>query len=533
MQDRFSFADYFRKNSANVLAGRAQIVHDAIAAKIKGGFDDHLKIELIIHEGPQLFYPAVIVAVSFSTHPDIIAYHTLVIETDETIVPRAMNWQGQTLDIARLPGDVLDRVYIDEIAKHMRVTAYPAATVHEAGARLVLKDLDLDNPAIFTEFLVSVMKAGAVTLSRVIYKDDDVSLKDADDPRIGITESFMPQRRYTPQGKPVRADFSIRMTALERRRGGVHERAPIDFAEVAGYVDIVPAGGGQWLPRFVATAMDLKHNHTLSTQLVMLAVAAGAQQGKGWVNGLVQPNQFGSNVNGVRMLKVLDKDLAESNSFEAASRAADKVFRGGFLFSLDIDGAGDDTWQYEVFARAAYGNQEALNQIYHALDFATAGAIKRYINFSAPICYVERETLQVGYFADATGRQLDDREVDTLMVMSLVKDQDRQVVEDFIASSMRMDIPQDVREERRYRIVNSLVGGRRAVDRRLRVTFTSDFLMAIIQAFRDVGLVVQVNRPADVPEAKYEGPGVMDDQQSGLFRNPQQGMPQYDSNTRW
>lgn len=529
-----NFSDFFRNNKMDPMMSRAKLILVALEKQLSAVLDDRFEIKLDLFEDASIFYPAVVLSAKRKESPDTIAYHTLMVETGEALPLRSFQYQGRPIEVKALPSDVLDGVYLSRIAELMK-TKYGECI--PAGARLIHNNTAIDNPVIAQELAMNVVTSAVAKVIQVVYPDTELNMGQLDsDAVLTVNESYVHNARYTPQGKPVRADIRLNMATRGKqfRHNHYSPAAPaVEIGDVYGYIDIVPTSGYKYLPRFVTTAIDLRHNHTLGTQLMMIAVAAAAQKNKGWVNGLVWPNTQPVEPGATkRDLKQLDEELANANSFETAARAAEQAFADGFLFSLDIWNAGDDTWQYEVFARAANGDPDANSQIWSAANFATGGRLEQYFK-SGLICYPEHSPMLFGYGIDRQGNMFDGREIDALLVKSMTYMQGPGMLNDWFSSFYSLDIPYEVREDAREKMLQSLTGNFISLDRGMRVTFTGDFLNALIMAFRDAGLMVANNRPQVIPKPAYSGPGVIDDDQSGLFRNPNYQSAPRQNNRRW
>jgi hypothetical protein len=137
----------------------------------------------------------------------------------------------------------------------------------------------------------------------------------------------------------------------------------------------------------------------------------------------------------------------------------------------------------------------------------------------------EHNVIPMGYYIGSDGEHHDLRDLDDLMVSTLTV-RDSSVIEDWRDTHMRLDLPLDLRIFKRRQIISGVLSKVHFMDTATRVTFGAEFLHALQESLRDVGLMVSGPPESTVrKQTTYDWNTVMggDAGQSGLFHEHRSG----------
>jgi hypothetical protein len=530
---------------------------------------------------------AIVVCVESKQIPELgVAYHTLILEGSSEPVQNITQQIGNNpIEITRTTGDVYTPVYQAEVREFVQ-RQFPGKDLHSVDAEVVWADFDVTNKKRVYNLAANAVLAGSNELGRLAGSQDIELGNIEQDSSLTVQATFGNAPTEDILGAPIRSDividFRIGGQPVPGQQGITSRVKPL--ARVSLFADLVwspvvsqqqaygmwvPAAQQQqspdafrkYVPRLIITDLDSQAVLSLRAQLLGLVTAFSLRENNGWVetfrpSPITQDGQdfrdigavgieanFEGNSNGIGSRIDTKADSFQRSQHQPGDfllRLVGSVFQPKLLLSMDIPEAAPSTWVSSVFAAAGEtGNPASVvasNYIISEANKLTNGRLANYLAPNTRIIVDENNRIHLGYFIGRDGQKHDLREVDYLYVLNAMGERDPEVPREWSDSFARADVPLEVRLAKRKQIIEGILGKQNVhiTGFARRVTFEPEFVNALTQAVKDVGLQVRTIAPyvdlqgyeravnPYVAHAALDAMGY----QSGVFNRGYQGQPQ-------
>jgi len=474
----------------------------------------------------QLAVQALVIMVSLAVAPEKgVGYHTVLLEALGTnLPPRFVQYQGGSFEIEPTLGDVYDRNYVQAVnAAVRRLDPDASLPYFDSGARALYRVTNLDDAVTLHRLAADIAMAASTQLLKEAGQLQELDLTQVDNsPRYALKFDYSPMTIKDSSSMPVRRDAHIALVMQSPAPAGTAAR-DTHLGDVGGFVDVIPLPNQRYLPRFVITQLEARHGMSdlLSVQMLMLAMAGSMIEQDNWYDALIRPNLNLNTERHWRLEALFGKPLVDIDE-EVIQKGKVELFTPGLVFSLDVGAASAGTWRTDVWAAAAHGHEAALETLYRSANQLTGGRFEQYFQPHSSMVLTEQNVIPMGYYYDRDGLMRDTRDIDHLVVMGMLAGKDPRLVDEWRDTYMRTEIPYEMRVAKRKSILRSLLGKVHFTDSGTRVSFTSEFIRALMEGVRDTGFMVRAPSKKDnsAPEYPFGSATIVGDARpSGIFRD--------------
>lgn len=510
----------------------------ALDATLQDAVYDAYEVKLIpidMNDTVSLTTSVIAVAAIEKNSRDIgVAYHILILEASaEPVAARYEQIGGNNVEVLITIGDAYNAKLREEVAAAVG-RSYPQMKILSAGATVVPRDFKVDDEKLVHDLGANATYADAVELERNRPGWEDLNLSTvARDATLQVRTQLTRDQVINVVGQPIRRDISIDLNAIpvQQNQQDVARQAPL--ARISGYLDLVynpvaqptnafnayaqqqvqapgsPPLTRTYVARFVMTDMESVTAPTLGCQLLTLAMAASLNENNSWVKafepqytqGQQDLHDFGAvgiEVNfqnpGQPGLGRIDTQSADFGEQQLMQLVAATV-APGLMISLDVEEVGPSSWINGIFPAAASGHPGANAEIYDAAMRLTNGAFAKYFPQGGVICYDEDNKIHMGTWVDSNGVKRDLRDWDYLAVLNTMGERDPVVVKDFSDTFTLTGFPLLQRLAARKRIITGLASGVNITGFARRVTFSTEFIVALAKGCLECGLDIKTVAP--------------------------------------
>lgn len=505
--------------------------------------DSNVEISLIDLDNsnePALQFSSLVVALRFKSEPDLgVAYHILLLEaTGDKVTPINDTVGGpmgsQQIEIYRVTSDALDDVLVKMAADRVR-KAFPQGPWLMVDGCVVPSGFNPDDKGAVHQLALNAGLASSTELSirRPGFQDLNLA-RVAHDSSMSINIGIQRQQISNTVGQPVRSDVQASFTSKKANQQG--KFAPINsgdkeakISEFSGFVDVLwnPVAPQNTLNPWVNPAMSQMQTqkymaHMVITNLVStfgytpgmvllsLATALSMRDDGNWIQTF-RPLQTGRDEVDITDIGALNIEAnlandpsgvgqridtkADSFKLEDLGQLVAAMMQPGLIISLDYPEVGPQSWYLSVFAAAARGSEPAQRIIYEAAQKLTNDSFGRYFPKGAPM-FVNVSRIHLGTWTDRMGQKRDIRDIDHIAVCNLVGERNPQVIREWSDTFWRAQVPEMVRLYTRKRMITSLTQeSANFTGFAQRLTFSKDFLDALVRGIKDTNLPIRVNTP--------------------------------------
>jgi hypothetical protein len=593
-QHRQRLADFWSANPNAMSRSPESDIISTLNAALKGVYEEAVRSEydvtlipIDLDQTRTLEKSAIVVAVSNKNAKELgVAYHTLILDGSSEPIQSQMQQIGNNqIEVTRTTGDVYTPVFQNEVREWVS-RAFPGLALHPVDAEVVPSTFDVTNKKRLYNLAANAVLAGSTELARLAGFPDIELGNIEQDNTLTVQSSFNNAPTEDIVGSPIRSDIVIDFRIGGQPvpgQQGVTSRVKT-LARVAGYMDLVwapaisqaqafnawvpqvqqqqsPDAYKKYVPRFVITDLDSQNVLSIRAQLLALVTAFTLREQNGWVEAfrpspVVQDGIDWKDIGAVGIEANFEGNTTgfgsridtKSDAFQRTNnmqgdfllRLVASVFQPKLLLSMDIPEAGPTTWISSVFAAAGEqsnaASAAASQYIYDEANKLTNGRLSNYLAPGTRIIIDENNRIHLGYFIGRDGLKHDLREVDYLAVLNMVGDRDPELAREWSDSYALTGIPLEVRLAKRKQIIEGILGKQNVHIEGFarRVTFEPDFVNALTQAVKDVGLQVRTIAPyADLQSYEravnpYVAHAALDTMgyNSGVFNRGYQGQPQ-------
>jgi hypothetical protein len=321
-------------------------------------------------------------------------------------------------------------------------------------------------------------------------------------------------------GLPIRSDISLTLSSSDRNQSSqdtfnsFQHNTSKDILEVDSFVDMVyspqqeqPMPGQMpitqmFVPRVVITKVSgLDAPFTPEVFLLGIATAGLIKQDFAWASvfsnfGKEEIHDIGAV--GYRMKNPNDpKAPSEPIDTKSNTFGEDQLFdmiqttcHKDPVFSIDCEDVGPESWLTGALVEAAHGNQESAQYIIDAANNLTNGLFSKYWQGGA-IVASENNRVHLGTYQDEKGDVRDLREIDSLAILNLFGHNDMTAVNEWESTYNDMAAPIELRLEKRLQLQRAATNNNLKIRGFAeRLTFTPDFLAALVNSVVEAGLMV-------------------------------------------
>ncbi len=460
---------------------------------------------------------------------DIVVVHSLIVEGGK-IEPRKFNVNGfhQTqIQIESTAGDTYTETYWQILTGKLS-KFYNNAVFEDAHANIIASEVDLKEATSVRNILSAATTAVDNTLdlftnpNRFVLTHNDI--KSDQQLRLTSTMDFNPTEALTSNGLPIRSDIAI-TTALVPVANWQQKdftNPKLNLVTTDLYVDLAYVGNAQqsmggfgqqaynpymmnayktYAPRVVITNIDSQY--TMSTEMMVLGIinATLLSNQQSWIAGF-RNKTTASGGPGIRNIAAVGYEvpgLVEKPSLVDVGAVSipdlvNTVCHDQLIYSLDVPEIGDNSYIENIFIAAANGDLQAYNAIITACNNLTNNMFGQMWQSGNAILVDDKCRIHNGYFY-FDNKAVDFRELDYLAILGLFGERNPENVIAY-ANTFRPDATTELqRLEERYRILQLAEGAGhmhlKGYSRRL--TFTSQFIAALLGAFTHAGLTISLD----------------------------------------
>jgi hypothetical protein len=478
------------------------------------------------------------------------AVYTLLIEgSSAALNSRIINIGGRNVEIDVVAGDVYNNYLWATIQAHVKASYGTELNILEAGQMVLPRELNPEDEEHLRRVIFNATQACFTIMERALGNVEHVfTIADVDQ----RTESLIARLDYNPgdaesaTGEPIRSDVRIALQgniARNAEAGGFEQVR--ELVVVDGYVDLtycpppLPIPGQMpvtqyYYPRFVITRADTAVDAiTMELQLLALYQSTLLNRNMSW-SGVYRQRHHIKGTD-TRDIGAIGWEINLSDDPQAPPKRVDTKAKSfgdqqlyqlitqtiwdRLLYSMDIEEVGELSWIHQAFI-ASPSSKEAYDLVLEAADKLTLGFFKTHFVYNTPICYDDYIRVHLGYYVDEEGIRRDLRNLDYLALLNIVGKDDPRLVIDWAETYDNVDMPIELRLEKRAGILRTILGSTlRIKGYARRITFNPAFMIALNTSCVDAGLVVRPNNLIQ----DFSGVGVRGSRNAGQYAvNPQQ-----------
>lgn len=527
LNTRFN-APVSRYRTNEVVEAYRKALEEEFKASMDAEFSENFNIHVLDNSTTNMPVSAILITYGMNNNnQDHLAVFTLAIEpVGLKLNDITLAYNGQNITIDATVGDVFEAGLRDAVVQFLAGQYGSKTLIYRAGEMVLPSELKADD----VEHIHRVFHAATTALDTVMTNEVTgtsvvFSASDLDGHVITATVLNEPSKVDTATGLPVRSDLAIvvRGQPMGGQNGLLGERI-VNLTRVDGFVDLVWTGAptpvaniyGQqmpvptqrYAPRYVITRSDTELD-SITPEMALFSLSSSVlmAQAKGWSAAFLQ--RFGGyKLGGKTDLKDLGAVGYEVNlsgdpnalpamidtkspSFSRANLAEliAATIVDQPIFSMDIEETGELSWMNQLFIAAANGNQPAYNAIITAANNLTNNCFSQVWD-NSQIARDDSNRIHLGYYVD--GDELRDvREIDYLAILNLFGEKDLDVVKDWASTYDAVQVPLEIRLDRRARILKNLLPGVKIKGYARRITFFPKFIIALQKAIHMAGLSVR------------------------------------------
>lgn len=451
---------------------------------------------------------------------DHVVVFSLIIEATNRLTNRHININGQNVEIDTVAGDIYNDTLWERV-QHVVTESYGFANmnVYDAGAMVLPQELDAEDNLHIRHILFSASQACYTVMENQLGGKEDpfnVGFVGNNDQLVARLD-YNPQQAESATGLPIRSALNISLEGATAGQTNVYFDQVRQLTSVDCFVDLVytppqQVGYGQqpvtqhYTPRVVMTRVDTDIDAiTMELNLLALSTSTLVSRNHAWA-GVYRPRHA---VKGIDLQDIgaigyeisMGQDgekkkvdtKAESFNGQALHQMLGMFVHERPVLSMDIEEVGELSWIHTAFIAAANGNQEATQLIIDAANNLTNGNFQHLYD-GAPIAIDDQNRVHLGYYFDETNTKRDLRDIDYLAMLNLMGKDDPSLVMDWEATFNQVDVPLELRLEKRFNLIKGAIGGSvHLKGYARRITFNPNFLESLNQACAMAGLSIRPN----------------------------------------
>lgn len=497
-------------------------------------------VKLTKEEYQALNFSYILVAVELkeSNYRRVGVYSFLVESTGEKYRPAVKNIANQKPIEIFIPSSAAFNGRYFEIARNHLAKVFQNKEVFFVGETVIPTNFDYKHELAVRELALVAGVAGWTSLAKREPNFYDVNLANFEkDSTLNVDIKFESTQVTDALGNPNRSDIKIDL--FSRKNRFQKEMVEINtgdrdahISSLSGYMDVVwsyqpeqfqnvyqpgQATTQRYTPRLVITNLASHVSYTPASVLFQLLTCMAAIDNLAWMNAFaskqVPGNKFDFTDAGVLNVEAnVLKDASgygqrvdiKASNFGSAELGdyLRMIMYPGVIISLDIPKADLQTWYLKVFALASDGMavdaMEAKREIIAAADQLTNGNFSKHFNPNQEMFVDKGNIVHLCQWIDEDGVVRDGRSIDHIAMLNwAVNRDDVAIAKDWSDTFTRHDYSQERRLFERKNLIQAFANENVTFrDMAQRVTFTADFLKALMTGAQEAGLSMIVNRPS-------------------------------------
>lgn len=515
-----------RQPTGEVVMKFQDTLQEQMGRNFRQGFDQFFRLVVLDNNTENVPLSAIMMCYhEQSGGEDFLAVYTLLVEgSSGRLNTRTINMGGQQVEIETVAGDVL--VTNDYMWGKIQETVLAAygrrMEVMDAGSMVLPTELDPENEEALRRVLFNSTQACfTVMANRINDKEEPFSVDwvNSSSDTLVARLDYNPGQAETATGEPVRSDVRI---TLQGTLAGQQNQAGFEqvreLSSVDGYIDLVyvppqqqafnhPPVTQHYYPRFVITRADTEIDAvTMELQLLALSTTTLLSRNHAWA-GVFRPRPvkgvdlrdigavgYEVNFTGDQNAKPEYIDTkAQDFDLNALYQFVSMSINDGLLYSMDIEEVGELSWIHQAFLASANGDHEVTRLILDSANNLTNGAFGEIWQGGA-ICVDDNNRIHLGHYTDENGQVRDLRDIDYLALLNLAGKNDPSVVVEWGNSFDQIDVPMEIRLEKRAKILKAMLGSSLVIKGYARrITFEPAFLEVLNIACAKAGLTIRPN----------------------------------------
>lgn len=429
--------------------------------------------------------------------------------------------QVQRYNETYVTSDVIDAVYHAEIRKTLAIALAPVNTKFVQADAIVIPyyNIELDQAyirPIASAALNSCIVETAKTNSEFLDLNISESRKQNNAITLKIENNIIPKTVKDIAGKPVRADFTVELVAVDNRANttSINMQNNKEVATKAlGFVDAMPElvnipGTPNFAltlrPHIIVTSLE-GALPTTGYALLSLVTSVIMTNDDMWI-GAVSP-KINDNLHDYGSLNILTNlesnpegkgapiDFKALNSTELQTMIK-RLFTLAPMLSIDVELCGAQTSVTSIFATASASplssdpaevkaRNKSAHEIILAANWLTDGAFST--NFSIDNIFISTGiVVPTGKWIDKTGEMRDIRDIDLAMIATLTND--KALIEEWAKSNVPYAISGIDSYSTKVRILSQLNINAEIAGKAIRCTFSDQFIITLANACKTAGL---------------------------------------------
>lgn len=482
-----------------------------------------------------LAYSVLVVCARAKTNSKLGAsFHSIIIEdSGEKLAPIFENINNYQVEIIRPASVAYNEYLMKEVIKKVS-QAFPGVPLFNAEATVVPSGFNIEDKKSMHALAANAALATATELAVRNTNFVDLNLaNNAHDSSLLVRLAFDKKTVSDAVGQPMRSDFEINFQS--QLNGAGQNQAPNNgerttkVATLNGFIDLVwaPAqemmGMGQYMltpqqqmlakqkyvARAVLTNVECDYLNTLPSLLMALVPMMSIRDNNNWYNAF-KPRHYNDGKVDMYDIGALNYEAnlennpnglgdfidtkSESFTIEKVAQLLASTIRPGLVYSMDVPDCGPQTWYTSVFAAAQNqtNGQDAANAIYNAAMQVTNGKFKDFMPQGAKIFSDNGDRVHLGHYEDSEGILRDIRDFDYLAILNRMNG-DHEAIKTWSDSFTQPQIPIARRLSDRKRIIMSIAKRAEFTGFATRVTFTTDFVIALAAACAAAGMTTRID----------------------------------------
>lgn len=483
---------------------------------------------------PTLEYSCLVIAAQYKDRPSVgVAYHILILEsTSDKLSSVIESINGEQIEMLRVTSDALD----DELAHQADLAvqrAFPNGPWYMVDGCVVPRDFNLDDKfAIHNLALNTGLAIGnELAVRSPGFNDINLAIMPKDS---SLTVTVNVNRQQVPDavGRPMRNDVSVVFGSRSSNQQAVKRMAvntgdkDIVLSKAGGFIDLVYAPSAdssgynpyaapnqlaktqKYAARLVLTNLVSEFSYTMASTLLNLYSAIALADDNNWFQAFRPSTNFTSKVDltDIGALNI-DANLynepsghgtpidTKTENFRLAElgQLMTALIQPGMIISLDCPEVGAQTWYTSAFASASAGSSNAYDVIYRGAMELTNGNFERYFPRGSQMFTDSGNRVHLGTYIGPDGSLRDIRDFDYLAVCNLVGTSNPTIIRDWSDTFFKTQYPMVQRLAARKKMIQSFSNETAEFTGfASRVTFSGQFLDALIKAIRETGVNIRI-----------------------------------------
>ena len=475
-----------------------------------------------------------------------VGYHTLLIEgSGEELNTNTENVNGRQVEVFHPTSDACDSV-VNNIVMQKIKAAFPGIPAFMADFCVVPRSF---NPKDKNAIHNLTVNAGLAAMTEVsIHKRGFLDMNwasSAKDSSLKADLIITSEQIEDCVGNPIRSDVRVNLSSKlnTNTQGGAQNTINTGdmvtkISTLGGFVDLVfspvspqantynayapqiPTATQKYLPRFVITNFESMFLSTHSAQLLSILTSFAVRNDNNWIQAFRQIPQAGGKIDmhdigGVGYEMNFEGNQtgfgkrvntsADAFRPENLGQLVSAAISPDLVISLDVPEAGAQSWYTGLFSAASTGmDQRAINAVISAANQLTNGAFVNNFKPGSSIFVGQPERVHLGYYIDENGAKRDLRDIDYLAVCNLCGEREPSVITLWSNTFTRLDIDIRIRLADRKRIISSLKPSAVFTGFANRVTFTREFMDALVISCNAVGVAMSISTPMNTGDFNNE-----------------------------